>query len=172
MNYTVQTVLTDENIERIATKAMSLIEKEAADNSVLLALEGQLKETEKRIKNLVSALEMGIVNQSTKDRLDELEQEKQDIQTKIIREEMKKPLLTKERIVYWLTSFKSGNIEDIEYQRRVIDTLVNSVFVYDSDDGGRTLVLTFNISGDNTRTLTGSDIERYAPPSGTEKSSF
>ena len=107
---------------------------------------------------------MGIVNQSTKDRLDELEQEKQDIQTKIIREEMKKPLLTKERIVYWLTSFKSGNIEDIEYQRRVIDTLVNSVFVYDSDDGGRTLVLTFNISGDNTRTLTGSDIERYAPP--------
>jgi hypothetical protein len=135
----------------------------------LLALEGQLKETEKRIKNLVSALEMGIVNQSTKDRLDELEQEKQDIQTKIIREEMKKPLLTKERIVYWLTSFKSGNIEDIEYQRRVIDTLVNSVFVYDSDDGGRTLVLTFNISGDNTRTLTSSDIERYAPPKQTTK---
>ena len=77
---------------------------------------------------------------------------------------MKKPLLTKERIVYWLTSFKSGDIEDIEYQRQVIDTLVNSVFVYDSDDGGRTLVLTFNISGDNTRTLTSSDIERYAPP--------
>ena len=151
---------------------MRLIEKEAADNSVLLALEGQLKETEKRIKNLVSALEMGIVNQSTKDRLDELEQEKQDIQTKIIREEMKKPLLTKERIVYWLTSFKSGNIEDIEYQRRVIDTLVNSVFVYDSDDGGRTLVLTFNISGDNTRTLTGSDIERYAPPNKPQSQGF
>lgn len=166
VNYTVQTVLTDENIERIATKAMALFEKEAADNSVLVALEGQLKETEKRIKNLVSALEMGIFNQSTKERLDELEQEKHDIQAKIIREEMKKPLLTKERIVYWLTSFKSGDIEDIEYQRRVIDTLVNSVFVYDSDDGGRTLVLTFNISGDNTRTLTSSDIERYAPPKG------
>ena len=58
---------------------------------------------------------------------------------------MKKPLLTKERIVYWLTSFKSGNIEDIEYQRRVIDTLVNSVFVYDSDDGGRLSAASFSI---------------------------
>ena len=77
---------------------------------------------------------------------------------------MKKPLLTKERIVYWLTSFKSGDIRDIEYQRRVIDTLVNSVFVYDDGDKGRKIVLTFNISGSNTLTITSSDIECLTPP--------
>jgi len=77
---------------------------------------------------------------------------------------MKKPLLTKDRIVYWLLSFKSGDIQDTEYQRRVIDTLVNSVYVYDDGDKGRKLVLTFNISGQNTATISCSDIACSAPP--------
>ena len=77
---------------------------------------------------------------------------------------MKKPLLNESRIRYWLTSFKSGNVDDEDYQRRVIDTLVNSVYVYDDEDGGKRIVLTFNLSGNNTATLTSSDIECYAPP--------
>lgn len=113
---------------------------------------------------LLSAVEQGLVTPATKDRLEELEQERRDLEGQIAREEMKKPLLTKERIVYWLTSFKSGDIRDIEYQRRVIDTLVNSVFVYDDGDKGRKIVLTFNISGSNTLTITSSDIECLTPP--------
>ena len=66
--------------------------------------------------------------------------------------------------MYWLESFKRGDIEDVEYQRRIIDTLVNSVYVYDDGDKGRKLVLTFNISGNNTLTISSSDIERTAPP--------
>ena len=65
--------------------------------------------------------------------------------------------------MYWLESFKRGDIEDVEYQRRIIDTLVNSVYVYDDGDKGRKLVLTFNISGNNTLTISSSDIERTAP---------
>ena len=48
---------------------------------------------------------------------------------------------------------------------RVIDTLVNSVYVYDDGDKGRKLVLTFNISGQNTATISCSDIACSAPPS-------
>ena len=66
--------------------------------------------------------------------------------------------------MYWLESFKRGDIEDVEYQRRIIDTLVNSVYVYDDGNKGRKLVLTFNISGNNTLTISSSDIERTAPP--------
>ena len=65
--------------------------------------------------------------------------------------------------MYWLESFKRGDIKDVEYQRRIIDTLVNSVYVYDDGDKGRKLVLTFNISGNNTLTISSSDIERTAP---------
>ena len=43
---------------------------------------------------------------------------------------MKKPLLMKDRIVYWLLSSKSGDIQDTEYQRRVIDRLCLPVFYF------------------------------------------
>lgn len=164
VQYTVENVLTDENIELIATRAMELIEKELQDTSVLVSLQEMLKETNKKIKNLLTAIEQGIFTSTTKGRLEELEAERRDLEGQIAREEMKKPLLTKERIMYWLASFKKGDINDIEYQRRVIDTLVNSVYLYDHGDKGRKIVLTFNISGANTLTIECSDIEGITPP--------
>lgn len=164
VRYTVQNVLTDENIALIAKRAMEIIEKESADTTYLDGLNAELKDVQKKIKNLVSAIEQGIITSATKDRLDELEQEKSDVEGRIAREEMKKPLLNESRIRYWLTSFKSGNVDDEDYQRRVIDTLVNSVYVYDDEDGGKRIMLTFNLSGNNTATLTSSDIGCYAPP--------
>lgn len=164
VRYTVQTVLTDENIDRIATKAIELIKKDLQDTSVLVGLKDRLKDTNRKIKNLLSAIEQGIITSSTKERLEELEQDRLTIESQIAREEVKKPLLTKERIIYWLTSFKSGDIKNVEYQRRIIDILVNSVFIYDEDDGGRKIVLTFNISGSNTLTLKCSDIDHLTPP--------
>jgi len=48
----------------------------------------------------------------------------------------------------------------------VVDTLVNSVYVYDDGEKGRRIVFTFNISGQNTATLSCSDIACMAPPKG------
>ena len=42
--FTVQEVLTDENIDRIATKAMEIIEKESADTTYLEGLQNELKD--------------------------------------------------------------------------------------------------------------------------------
>ena len=165
VEHTVQKVLTPENIEDIATKAMELVEREAADNTMRIAYEKELKDVQKRIKNLLDLMEQGIFTDSTKERLLELESRKKDLETQIARENAKKPILSKERIIHWLSSFKSGDMEDIEYRRRVIDTLVNSIYIYDLNDGkGRRIVFTFNISGQNTSTLTVSDIACFAPP--------
>ena len=110
-------------------------------------------------------MEQGIFTDSTKERLLELESRKKDLERNIARENAKKPRLSKERIIHWLTSFKRGNIDDEEYRRRVIDTLVNSIYIYDSDGGnGRRIVFTFNISGENTSTLNVSDIECFGVP--------
>lgn len=164
VRFTVKQVLTDENIERIAVRAMELIEKEYADTSILTGLQDRLKDTTKRIANLMSAIEQGIITPTTKERLETLETERRDLEEQITKEEAKKPLLTKERIMFWLDSFKRGDINDVEYQRRIIDTLVNSVYVYDDGGNGRKIVLTFNLSGDNTATIKSSDIDCTAPP--------
>ena len=64
-------------------------------------------------------------------------------------------------------TFRGGDINDVEYRRRVIDTLVNSIYVFDSEDGdGRKIVFTFNVSGQNTSTIHVSDIACFAPPYG------
>ncbi len=164
MRFTVQQVLTDENIDLIATRAMEIIEKESADTTYLDGLQEQLKDIKRKLKNLMNAIEEGMITPTTKERLEELELEKNDIESQIAHEEIKKPLLTKERIMYWLVSFKSGDISDIEYKRRVIDTLVNSVYVYDDGKKGRRIVFTFNVSGQNTAAISCSDIACSAPP--------
>lgn len=165
VRYTVQTVLTDENIEYIATKAMEILKKEAAENSILPHLRESLRDTTKRIKNLLDMMEQGVSTESTRERLLELESEKKDLIVRIAREENKKPRLTKERIMFWLESFRQGDIDNEDYRRRVIDTLVNSVFVWDTPDSkGRKIVFTFNISGQNTATLNVSDITCFSSP--------
>ena len=151
---------------------LQLIEKELQDTSIIIGLQERLKETNKRIKNLMSAIEQGIITPTTKERLEELKEERRDLEGADCPGENEKPLLTKERIMYWLESFKRSDIEDVEYQRRIIDTLVNSVYVYDDGDKGRKLVLTFNISGNNTLTISSSDIERTAPPNSANPNSF
>ena len=162
---TVQKVLTDDNIHFIAVKVMELVEKESQDTSIKTTLESSLKDVNKRISNLMSAIEQGIITPTTKDRLTELEQERTDLETQIAHEDIKKPLLSVERVEYWLNQFKSGDITDIKYQRRVVNTLVNSVFVYDDPggDNGRKIVIAFNLSGENTTTLKSSDIECSTP---------
>lgn len=65
---------------------------------------------------------------------------------------MEKPLLTKEQIVFWISRFKDGDIDDVQYQRSVIDIFVNSVYVYDDK-----LVLMYNYK-DGAKTVTLEDI--------------
>ena len=61
--------------------------------------------------------------------------------------------LKKEHILFFLHPFTNMDYSDIDCQRRLIKTFLNSVFVYDDK-----VVLTFNYSGDN-RTMTLHEID-------------
>ena len=161
---TVKQVLTDDNIEKIAVKAIELIEAEMADTTRLKYYEDELKETQKRIKNLINLMEQGISTTSTKDRLLELESYMKDVMSNIEYEKMKKPTITKEQIIFWLESFRHGDINDFEYKRRIINALVHSVYVYDKDDGGKRIVLNFNTSNNNYTEIECSFTASPAPP--------
>lgn len=166
VRYTVEKVLTDETINAVADKVMEIIHKEYSDTTVLDSLKNQLKDIQQRKKNVLLAIEQGILTPTTKNRLDELEFEEKDLETQISKEEIKKPTITKEHIVYWLQSFKNGNAEDVDYQRMIIDALVNSVYLYDNDDNGRKIVITYNLSRNQTHTVEGSDIDNFSVPDG------
>ena len=76
VNATMAKVMDDNFVEYIADAVMDLQGKES---SQLPALRKQLEETERGITNMLNAIQMGIINQSTKQRLDELEERKRTL---------------------------------------------------------------------------------------------
>ena len=66
---------------------------------------------------------------------------------------MERPKYTKDEIVQWISQFKDGNIEDKAYQKEVIDTFLNAIYVYDDR-----MVFTYNYKN-GTETITKQEIE-------------
>ena len=100
---------------------------------------------------------------TTKQRLDELEARKEALNTSILEEELKKPVLTREWMRFWFEKFRKGDVGSTEHQRQIIDTFVNSVYVFDDR-----VVLNFNFT-DDSKTVTreevlGSSAVENAPP--------
>ena len=150
VNATMAKVMDDNFVEYIADAVMDLQGKESSE---LPALRKQLEETERGITNMLNAIQMGIINQSTKQRLDELEERKKDIELHIIQEEIKKPLLSREDVTFWICRFRKLDVSKPDERRRLIDSFVNSVTIFDDH-----ILITFNYKEGETR-LDFSDIE-------------
>ena len=156
----IKVIFSDEIIERLIDLIMDAQQQE---NTRLPVLKDQLRDTEKRLANLLEAIEQGILTPTTKQRLDELEARKEALNTSILEEELKKPVLTREWIRFWLEKFRKGDVGSTEHQRQIIDTFVNSVYVFDDR-----VVLNFNFT-DDAKTVTreevlGSSAVDNAPP--------
>ena len=160
VEYTKQMLMQDDVIEDIANIVLRVANSE---NTSIILLKQQLSETEKAIANLMNAIEQGIITTATKARMIELEATKEELELKIIQEEMKRPPLTKEGLIFWLQRFRSIEVTKKEHKQRLIDSFVNAVYVYDDK-----LVLTFNYNEANTTVtldeVNGSIIECQGAP--------
>lgn len=56
-----------------------------------------MKDIDRKIKNFMTAIEEGIITPTTKERLEELEQNRRETEGQIAKEEIKKPLFTEAR---------------------------------------------------------------------------
>lgn len=77
-----------------------MMDLQGRESSALPALRKQLEDAERSITNMLNAIQTGIINASTKQQLNELEDAKQKIELQIIQEEMKHPLLSREDVTY------------------------------------------------------------------------
>jgi len=98
---------------------------------------------------MLSAIEEGIVTPSTKTRLMELEAERANIEKGIARELINEPILNQKQLRFLLYKFRGGDTEDTGYRIKLIDTFLNSVYLYDGDDPK--LVLMLNHSGEDRK---------------------
>lgn len=105
------------------------------------------------ISNIMDAIEQGIITDSTKDRLSQLESKKKELEITILQEKIKKPFLTQDQIRFGIEKFRKLDITTQDGKRRLIDGFVNSIYLFDDK-----VTLTFNFK-DGTQTVYLPDIE-------------
>ena len=147
---TVSKVLTDEAIDRIADAILVMQEQ---GDTMTPVLKQQLQQCEAEIRNVMKAIRQGIITETTKECLENLETQRDSLKANILQLQLERRKFTKEEIVEWISKYKYGNINDLDYRKEIIDTFVNSVFVYEDK-----LVLTYNYK-DGSETLTLQQIE-------------
>ena len=144
-------IFNDELIEKLADMGM---ERQHKENIVLPMLKEQLAETEKGIRNFVDAIQQGIITDSTKERLEELERNKKELSAQIAREELlKPPEFTRDQFLFWFDRLRKYDTTNIVHRRRLIDSFVNAIYLYDDR-----ITLVFNFK-DGTKTITFAELE-------------
>ena len=132
---TMNMLMDDAAIEAIVSMVMSLQDQE---NVNLPLYEKELRETKINIQNMLNAIQQGILTRSTKERLEELEVARDNLENKIACEKLAKPRISEEFLTFWLHRFRN---------------FVNAIFLYDDK-----MEITYNYH-DGTTTVTFDDLQ-------------
>lgn len=124
-------LLTDENISNIAKNVYEICQRENSQSCLIKALEKEVKELNKNIKNLLVALENGqnvdlISERITLKRVELVKAEEQ-----LESEKLKLVNLTQEQIIFFLEDLRNGDINDIKYRKTLVNIFVNRIYLYD-----------------------------------------
>ena len=144
----------DDKAMKWASKQIVENANRLSENTLLEQLEERLKDTQKKITNVLNAIELGIVDEDTKSRMIELQGTKADLQYRIDGEKLNATIkLNEDETLYWLLQFRQGNEDDKKYRERLIDTFVNKIIL--SNDR---MIIIFNIKGKDGEQLSVSEI--------------
>ena len=173
VNQTMQLVRDDAAMESIIAKVMELQDRE---NTNLPLYEKQLRDAESGIQNMLNAIQAGILTSSTKERLEQLEETKRELEARIAEEKLAKPKVTEEFIRFWLLRFRKLNMNQKDQRQALVDTFINSIYLYDDK-----VLIAFNYK-EGTQTITfeeaaqaaskenGSDLDCFTAPENAVKS--
>ena len=137
-------IMQDDTIQWIVDGYETFIRSQRAD-SALIAAEDELAEVEKSIKNVMTAIEQGIITATTKSRLLELEAERRRLDLVVAAERATHVDVDRNIIEFWLESFRDGDVTDKKYQAKIIDLFVQSIYLYDDR-----MKIIFNYCGKNS----------------------
>ena len=147
LDETVKLLHDDELMEYIIDRTWEYYQVTDKVQEEKAVLEAQLAEVDKAINNLVRAIEAGIFNAATKSRMDELDAQKAALTASLADLELTSGIrITRDHIEYFLLRLRDLDVKDRECQKRLVQTFVNAVFIYDD---GR-VKITYNYSGQSS----------------------
>jgi len=138
-------IMDDEVIQTLTDTVMDFV-KTYKERSEIGMLEEQLAETKKALRNVMNAIEQGIITETTKERLQELEHEKKRIENNLLLEHSEIFDTPREDVLLWFSSFRRGDVNDKEHQEKLFDNILIAVYAYDDH-----MKLEFNYTGNRNR---------------------
>lgn len=127
-------MLTAENIELIAETAVRENMEYIKNTTRIETITNQLADVEKRTANLLKALEIDSNLEPVVARINELTAEKEKLEAELLHEKDSVVMIDKDRLIFWLESFRNGDISDMRFSEALITLLVHSVTVWQKDD--------------------------------------
>ncbi len=97
---------------------------------------------------MLNAIQAGILTSSTKERLEQLEETKRELEARIAEEKLAKPKVTEEFIRFWLLRFRKLDMSLKDQRQALVDTFINAIYLYDDK-----VLITFNYK-EGTQTIT------------------
>ena len=129
-------------IDHIADLFVKEATKTEEKDDHLSVLNGNLQSTESKIRNLMKAIEAGVITDTTASRLKELEKTRDEIRDSIAATQVKKPVLNRELVVYSLKRFREGNPESEEFKMKILQNFVLQIIIYEEE-----IYVLYNIAG-------------------------
>ena len=150
INYVLDNVLNDAEINKIADAVLSL-QAEEIKSSPLAAMEAEHREITKKIDNINDAIAAGIWNSSTSVRLKQLEDAAETLRVSIeALRYSQSQLIDRERVLFFLHRFTQSDRNDPLLRQSIVDTFINSVYVYDD----HLVIIINNVEGNERIPLT------------------
>lgn len=143
--YTLDNLIHDSELRlMIAGECYTYYQKQNDDGGAYEAsIKSQLKEVEGKLNNILKAIEAGIINSTTAERMNVLENQKKILNDELLAEQNRKRYsLQLQDIVKFLDGFV-GDVNDPETRRKLLEFFVDKIYVYPDN-----LVLAFHYSDD------------------------
>ena len=171
-------LLTDKNIEKIATAVAAACEADF-DNSTVKRLKSSLKEIDVAIENLWTALERGQAADMITERIEKRQKEKAEVQAQLAIEMGKQVVFTAPQIKAYLRSLRKGSINDENVRKGIVNIFLRAIYLKDDrftlilNGGDRPIEIDDVLLEEVEENLEGagcSSMVAYAPP--TESTNF
>lgn len=155
INTTWKLLCSPETIKALAQKIFEQHQKATNQDTIIQALEGKRLSALKASKNLITAIEQGIITDQTKIRLKELETEISQLDFDIEQEKLKTySFLTIENIEEYLNKVICGDIESMNTRKKIVLSFINKIILYKNK-----IIITYNFTDIMPKETTNLSIE-------------
>ncbi len=118
----------------------------ASEDNYEATIKNNLRDCEKKLSNIMRAIEAGIFNETTAAAMSALEEQKRILNDELVAEQARKEYrLTPELVLRYLEQFV-GKAEDATVRRKILDSMIDKIYVDDES-----VTVTFYFSDDKRK---------------------